>query len=77
MKEFRIWIDMTNPIKTVNDCKNSIKYAKRYCIYSAQSHDCYWFSDTLENCDNTMLNYTVKNISIDEDGFIRLWVNEL
>lgn len=77
MKEFRIWIDMTNPIKTVNDCKNSIKYAKRYCIYSATSHDCYWFSDTLENCDNTMLNYTIKNISIDEDGFIRLWVNEL
>ena len=77
MKEFRIWIDMTNPIKTVNDCKHSIKYAKRYCIYSAQSHDCYWSSDTLENCDNTMLNYTIKNISIDEDGFIRLWVNEL
>lgn len=77
MPTFRIWIDVTKPIRTINDCRNSIRYAKRYCIYSARSHDCYWSSDSFENCDDAMLNYTVKDISIEEDGFVRLWVNEL
>lgn len=77
MEGFRIWIDVTKPIRTINDCKTSISNAKRYCIYSAKSHDCYWSSDNLENCEDKMLDYTVKEISIEEDGFVRLWVNEL
>ena len=31
----------------------------------------------LKDTDNPKLNYTIKDISIEEDGFIRLWVNEL
>lgn len=72
---FRIWIDTHIPLTTVKNCINAIKYCKQYAIYSAESHDCYWYGKELTN--ETMLCYTVKNISIEEDGVVRIWVNEL
>lgn len=72
---FRIWIDTSIPLTTVKNCMNAIKFGKQYAIYSAKSHDCYWCGKALTNRE--MLNCTVNDISIEDDGVVRIWVNEL
>lgn len=72
----RIWLDITRPHRTVSECLNNIIGTKKFAVYSDRGHDCYW-SGSKDELNEQMADLTVNNISIEEDGVVRLWVEEL